>query len=316
MGKYFKYAIGEILLVVIGILIALQINNWNEKQANEKEAYNQLLEVQKEILNNIAEFDRSGTYYFEKLRDVRRVFSDTLTLEDYQKSRTLRNIITSFSPVVTQNEAFNKLAENADNLPDKYKTLVTEIKTLYNHSRFERSRTTLGVLSNQYFDFTTEFRESNYRGDYDAYFKFLLTSKAYKNKLARFSWTLDDVAPEIVRKKYHAIKVYNQMIELGFPKMNNAIANMSIQKPKPEMVKPFVGKYTNKIDTINISYEDKKLTGYYSKYDFTNKLILKDSTTIIFYGRALEFNENKSEFYYLMDGRKPNFKRIPENGFI
>ena len=29
-GKYLKYAIGEILLVVIGILIALQINNWNE----------------------------------------------------------------------------------------------------------------------------------------------------------------------------------------------------------------------------------------------------------------------------------------------
>ena len=32
IGKYFKYAIGEILLVVIGILIALQINNWNEKR--------------------------------------------------------------------------------------------------------------------------------------------------------------------------------------------------------------------------------------------------------------------------------------------
>jgi len=29
-GKYFKYAIGEIVLVVIGILIALSINNWNE----------------------------------------------------------------------------------------------------------------------------------------------------------------------------------------------------------------------------------------------------------------------------------------------
>ena len=36
-GKYFKYAIGEIVLVVIGILIALQINNWNEKhQAQNK----------------------------------------------------------------------------------------------------------------------------------------------------------------------------------------------------------------------------------------------------------------------------------------
>jgi hypothetical protein len=31
-GKYFKYAVGEIVLVVIGILIALQINNWNENR--------------------------------------------------------------------------------------------------------------------------------------------------------------------------------------------------------------------------------------------------------------------------------------------
>lgn len=34
-GKYFKYAIGEIILVVIGILIALQINNWNENKKNK-----------------------------------------------------------------------------------------------------------------------------------------------------------------------------------------------------------------------------------------------------------------------------------------
>jgi len=35
-GKYLKYAIGEIVLVVIGILIALQINNWNEIQIEKK----------------------------------------------------------------------------------------------------------------------------------------------------------------------------------------------------------------------------------------------------------------------------------------
>jgi len=35
-GKYLIYAIGEIVLVVIGILIALSINNWNENQKREK----------------------------------------------------------------------------------------------------------------------------------------------------------------------------------------------------------------------------------------------------------------------------------------
>jgi len=37
-SKYLKYAIGEIVLVVIGILIALQINNWNEQKNEEKNA--------------------------------------------------------------------------------------------------------------------------------------------------------------------------------------------------------------------------------------------------------------------------------------
>ena len=35
-GKYFKYAIGEIVLVVIGILIALSINNWNENNKSKQ----------------------------------------------------------------------------------------------------------------------------------------------------------------------------------------------------------------------------------------------------------------------------------------
>ena len=37
-NKYLKYAIGEIILVVIGILIALQINNWNEQRKEQKNA--------------------------------------------------------------------------------------------------------------------------------------------------------------------------------------------------------------------------------------------------------------------------------------
>jgi hypothetical protein len=50
--KYFKYAIGEIILVVVGILIALQINNWNENQKLKKETYKVLLQMQDEFSRN------------------------------------------------------------------------------------------------------------------------------------------------------------------------------------------------------------------------------------------------------------------------
>ena len=56
-SKYFKYAIGEIILVVIGILIALQINNWNSNrilQANQLQLSKRLLE---ETKRNIKDFD-------------------------------------------------------------------------------------------------------------------------------------------------------------------------------------------------------------------------------------------------------------------
>jgi len=66
-GKYLKYAIGEIVLVVIGILIALQINNWNqsnkEKEIEQKYLMNILsdLKNQKDLINTQLEIEQS--YY-------------------------------------------------------------------------------------------------------------------------------------------------------------------------------------------------------------------------------------------------------------
>ena len=46
-GKYLKYAIGEIVIVLVGILIALSINNWNENRKKDslKSSYIQLLKT-------------------------------------------------------------------------------------------------------------------------------------------------------------------------------------------------------------------------------------------------------------------------------
>lgn len=49
-SKYFKYAIGEIVLVVIGILIALQINNWNEDYKNLHKEQDYLINLNQDLL--------------------------------------------------------------------------------------------------------------------------------------------------------------------------------------------------------------------------------------------------------------------------
>ncbi len=60
-GKYFKYAIGEIVLVVIGILIALQINNWNENQKEERVLNQSLLIIKSNIEDNLLMLDALKT---------------------------------------------------------------------------------------------------------------------------------------------------------------------------------------------------------------------------------------------------------------
>ena len=66
-GKYFKYAIGEIILVVIGILIALQINNWNKSQ-NEKQIEKQYLknivrDLEEQIKSIEVQMENEQSYY-------------------------------------------------------------------------------------------------------------------------------------------------------------------------------------------------------------------------------------------------------------
>jgi hypothetical protein len=93
-SKYFKYAIGEIILVVIGILIALQINNWSENrklEAKTQTYYQQLLEdLNKDKVfskNTIEKFQRQREAY----QDYLKKFNDSkLTVNDmYQELRKL-----------------------------------------------------------------------------------------------------------------------------------------------------------------------------------------------------------------------------------
>ena len=60
-SKYLIYAIGEIVLVVIGILIALQINNWNEYQKERKSEHLILSEIRDNLKYDLNDFESNIT---------------------------------------------------------------------------------------------------------------------------------------------------------------------------------------------------------------------------------------------------------------
>jgi hypothetical protein len=74
--KYMRYAIGEIALVVVGILIALQINNWKIDQFEKKEEINYLNRLLQDLKNNLTEIERI------LVLDQRRLYQCNVTLND------------------------------------------------------------------------------------------------------------------------------------------------------------------------------------------------------------------------------------------
>ncbi len=78
-SKYILYAIGEIILVVIGILIALQINNWNEARKNVKKEINYLNHLIDELETNK---ELSEEYIF-------------FSVKQYEAANYLSNVMTS-----------------------------------------------------------------------------------------------------------------------------------------------------------------------------------------------------------------------------
>jgi len=101
--KYSRYAIGEILLVVVGILIALQINTWNNKRIEDKRVVSFLQDFKIELITDTLGLN-SNIKNYKALTSAKQ---NLLVLKDYKDIPTdsLAEIITpqngAFSPSTT-----------------------------------------------------------------------------------------------------------------------------------------------------------------------------------------------------------------------
>jgi len=81
-GKYFKYAIGEIILVVIGILIALQINNWNETRKNKVFEKEILEQIQVNLIKDKFELERIKTNFEKAMISTDKIVNNTWSQQE------------------------------------------------------------------------------------------------------------------------------------------------------------------------------------------------------------------------------------------
>ncbi|GAA4280302.1 DUF6090 family protein [Gaetbulibacter aestuarii] len=133
--NYLKYAIGEIVLVVIGILIALQVNNWNEDRKGEKFEHEILTLIDKNLeqdsiaLSNELAKSELGIHCTDRLLEQ-------VALKNYNDSLSfwMGKIIT-FERFRSQSSAYEMLkSKGLENISDK--KLQMALISYYDQSLF------------------------------------------------------------------------------------------------------------------------------------------------------------------------------------
>jgi len=127
-GSYYKYAFGEIILLVLGILIALSINNWNEERKNN------LIE-KKLILNIIKDLRLDSIYISQSLIEVdaqKQVIDDIISMslnkkniEDYSSIGLLR-YSSDFRPITQRNHSVSISNMGSDEVREKIQNYFIE----------------------------------------------------------------------------------------------------------------------------------------------------------------------------------------------
>jgi hypothetical protein len=195
-GKYLKYAIGEIVLVVIGILIALSINNWNESRKQE-----QNLKIVYHLINNDLKKDNieidSILFNLKKREKILdKVMSQTLTKEYLLTDPIATSMMTGFPDFSIQTRGYELLKNivvTENNLTSK---LNTQISTFYKTNLLE-IQGDQDFLSSELFENYTHWK-SNYSWwpDYvndvitEDFMDYAINSQDFRNRVATFRMTL------------------------------------------------------------------------------------------------------------------------------
>ena len=133
-GKYFKYAIGEIVLVMIGILLALQINTWNENRKLNAIKDNNYLQILEDLKSDklfidevIEEFTANDSLYKSFLKSYN---TPNLTMNDVIKNLASDKVDYSVTTLRFQNSTITSIINTGEIklIPSDLRKKLTDLK--------------------------------------------------------------------------------------------------------------------------------------------------------------------------------------------
>ena len=218
-SKYLIYAIGEIILVVIGILIALSINNWNESRKKKETLYNIYTIIKQDLETDLLNIDKIFTSMNPNEKMLMKVINQTMTFEDYKSCEPCRSVLDGF-PDYTFQERGIKFLENQSQftnndlkatITDFYSELNTEIDV-------DIESINIGFNDNQYYwknnkSWFTDF----IRGiSNDEFIEYALNSWDYRNRASEFHILYYEIY-------FDHLKEYKQRAKKIIEKINKTI---------------------------------------------------------------------------------------------
>lgn len=141
-GRYLKYAIGEIVLVVIGILIALAINNWNENRKSKQVANEIYRNLQNSLVQDSTEVQRiielqNRSLNVQKELILKQVNQESIEFDENDLNQLIEDITAGVFSFFPKTGVYNSIVSNNGMDLIKSKEIKASLINLYDHQYVE-----------------------------------------------------------------------------------------------------------------------------------------------------------------------------------
>lgn len=272
--RYLIYAFGEIILVVIGILIALGINSTYQDYKEDKNTQAILRQLQKEMVTDIKDAKRINDLYIKNMSLAKDILNDSLTIDELIKDPNRGFFFSQYVSFSYKTGSYNRIMQNIEVMPERYKVLLPFLDSIfvetkntiddYNESIKEE---VMGTITDVFRLDSTEYRTALWKdpqknaGD-------LLNDPFFKNRVFLYNLKLRNLAAVSNEYRYQAISLYKRIDSLlGKEKATYPVLLQTL--PDENWKAEYKGHYSTQDgkDTLAVTFLKEKMRLVSEKYN-------------------------------------------------